>query len=270
MVPGGDPGVPLRATLFRPADSAAGGAASAAPMSQPLAIINHGSDEATREAAAMPVFYWLSKWFVERGYAVLLPQRRGHGATAGAFAEGGDRCSSPDHHAAGVAAADDIAGAHAYMSAQPFIDPTRTVVVGVSTGGWASLAFAARNPSGVQLVVNFAGGRGGHAYGEPNAVCAPQRLIEAAGAFGRSARIPTLWLYAGNDSYFSPQLASAMADAWHASGGRVELRLLPDYGREGHDLAAGRAGWQLWGADLERALRRDGAVRAGLDLPGLR
>jgi dienelactone hydrolase len=272
MVPGGDPNVPLRATIFQPPASVRatvdqpGTRPSSAPTRRPLVVINHGSDEATREAVAMPVFYWLSKWFVDRGYVVLLPQRRGHGATGGDFVEGKDRCANPDHYRAGVAGADDIEGALRYMAAQPFIDPSQTIVVGVSTGGWASLALAARNPPGVRLVVNFAGGRGGHAYGERHAVCARQRLIDAVGAYGHTAKVSTVWFYAHNDSYFGPQLATSMARAWQDNGGAADLRLLPDYGTEGHEMIADSASWAVWGPDLERAMLQENATPASSEL----
>jgi dienelactone hydrolase len=264
MLPGGDPDVALRATVFRPGSDAEEAAvpvslngAAPARVRRPLVVINHGTDEATREAASMPIFYWLSRWFLERGYVVMLPQRRGHGATGGELAEGRDRCSNPDHLGAGQTAADDISAALHYMAKQPFIDPLRTIVVGVSSGGWASLALAARNPAPVRMVVNFAGGRGGHAGGRANVVCGQDRLVEAARSFGRTARVPTLWLYSRNDSYFGPDLAQAMARAWHDGGGDAELRLLPSYGRDGHGLADDRAGWELWGAELDQFLRRN-------------
>jgi dienelactone hydrolase len=220
----------------------------------PLVVINHGSDDATREAVSLPRFFWLSKWFVDRGYVVLLPQRRGHGSTGGEFAEGKDRCASPNHYGAGMAAADDIEGALRYMAVQPFIDPSQSIIVGISTGGWAALALAARNPPGVRLVVNFAGGRGGHAYGRPHAVCSPERLIEAVGDYGRAARVATHWFYARNDSYFGPDLATFMAEAWRRGGGSVRLHLLPAYKAEGHEIVDDRAGWELWSGDLEGAM----------------
>jgi dienelactone hydrolase len=259
IVPGADPTIPLRATVFRPPESPPGGSAHAAskgprPIRHPLVVINHGTDESTREAVAMPVFYWLSKWFVDRGYVVLLPQRRGHGATGGAPAEGRDTCADPDHHAAGLAGADDIQAALRYMARQPFIDRSHIVVAGVSTGGWASLALASRNPPGVRLVVNFAGGRGGHAYGRPHAICAADRLIEAAGAYGRQAKVPTLWIYASNDSYFGPDIAASLVSAWTHNGGRAELHLLSAYGSDGHDVVTDAAGWDMWGRGLEGLL----------------
>src|SRR4029077_4734191 len=248
LLPGADPAVPLRATLFRPPD--------AAPVRRPLVRINHGSDAFTREAVSMPVFYWLSRWFVEHGYLVVLPQRRGHGATGGELAEGRATCADPDQLVSGQAAADDIEAALRFMQGQPFVDASRLVVAGVSTGGWAALALAARNPPGLQLVVNFAGGRGGHAYGRANVICGRDRLIAATAALGRQARIPSFWAYAENDSFFGPELAAAMAGAWQAAGGSAELNLLPAYGEEGHAMVDDRASWRLWGPALEKALAR--------------
>src|SRR5262245_607381 len=254
LLPGADPNVPLRATVFRPAGSVGEGAAGL--LRQPLVMINHGSDAFTREAVSLPVFYWLSRWFVERGYVVVLPQRRGHGATGGDLAEGRDTCANPDHLASGQAAADDIEAALRFMQRQSFVDPARLVVAGVSTGGWAALALAARNPPGLQLVVNFAGGRGGHAYGLAHAICGQDRLIAATAAFGSAARIPTFWAYAENDSFFGPELAAAMVAAWQAAGGSAELIVLPAYGEEGHAMVDDRASWRLWGPALDHALAR--------------
>jgi dienelactone hydrolase len=248
MLPGGAPDIPLRATVFRPADG------QEDAVRRPLAVINHGTADDTRLSVAMPVYYWLSRWFVERGYVVVLPQRRGHGATGGKLAEAVGSCLNPDHLKSGEIAADDIEGVVEFMSRQPFIEPNTTVVVGISTGGWASLALAARNPANVAAIVNFAGGRGGYAGGRPNAVCGERRLIEAAGTFGRTSRVPGLWLYSKNDSYFSPALASAMSSAWEAAGGQAELHILASYRNEGHDIANDQAGWRLWGATLDRFL----------------
>jgi dienelactone hydrolase len=250
MVPGADPAVPLRTTVFKPQDEA-----FHAPPRRQLAIINHGSEDG-REATSMPVFYWLSKWFVDRGYVVMLPQRRGHGATGGEAKEAQDSCADPDHFAAGVEAADDIEGALRFMRRQDFIDPARTVVVGVSTGGWGALALAARNPDGVRLIVNFAGGRGAYAYGRANAICAPDRLIKATSAFAHTAAVPSLWFYAANDSYFGPGIAASMAAAWNNAGGKASLKQLKSYGSEGHRIADDRAGWRLWGDTLDQALLR--------------
>ena len=181
----------------------------------------------------------------------MLPQRRGHGATGGILSEAVGNCSNPDHYSSGVVAADDIAAVVSYFQKQPFALADDVVVAGISTGGWASLAYAARNPGGVRAVINFSGGRGGHAGGIPNAVCNERRLIESARRYAETARIPTIWFYSSNDSYFGPDLARSMAKVWNTSGGQADLHVLSAYGEEGHNIVDDRAGWEIWGADLE-------------------
>ncbi len=259
VLPSHDPKVVLRATVFRPNEAAGGEAEPSGPdmpSRHPLVVINHGTDEASREAVSLPVFYWLSRWFVEHGYVVVLPQRRGHGATGGELAEAVDTCLNPDHYRAGQTAADDIEAALDFMTRQTFVDPARTVVVGISTGGWASLALAARNPPNVHAIINFAGGRGAFAGGRANAICGAERLVAAAGAYAREAKTPTLWLYSRNDRYFGPDIATRMAGAWTENGGSADLRLLPAFGKDGHALADDRAGWRLWGSYVEKFLER--------------
>ncbi|WP_295556522.1 dienelactone hydrolase family protein [uncultured Hyphomicrobium sp.] len=264
ILPSADHDYPLRATVFRPADAPG---AAGEHARRPLVVINHGTSDATRLAVAMPIYYWLSRWFVERGYVVVLPQRRGHGATGGPMAESIGSCVDPDHYRSGLAAADDIEGTVNYMSTQPFVAPGETVVVGISSGGWASLALASRNPGNVRAVINIAGGRGGRPFGmRTGAVCGEDRLVEAARTFGHTARVPTLWLYAGNDSYFRPDLARTMASAWQAAGGQVDLHVFPAYGADGHNLADDRAGWDVWGDAVDGFLaERHKAPIAALD-----
>lgn len=257
LLPSSDPEVPLRATLFRPARQEGVGR-------YPLVVINHGTDEATRLAVSMPVYYWLSRWFVERGYAVLLPQRRGHGATAGALAEAVGSCDNPGHLQSGLIAAQDLEVAIRYMKAQPFIDGDHIISAGISTGGWASLALASLAPDLLRGVINFAGGRGGHAYGRRSEVCGEDELIAAAGAYGaRAAKVPSIWFYARNDSYFGPKLAQRMAEAWRSQGGSVQANILPAYNSEGHNIADDRAGWDLWGSKLDDFLAGLNAGKPG-------
>lgn len=246
LLPSGDKSIALRATVFRPAGS----------MTErfPLVVINHGTSETNRLSVSMPVYYWLSRWFVDRGYVVVLPQRRGHGATGGNLVESVGDCANPDHFRSGLIAAEDVGAAVDYMARQPFVDPTRILVVGISTGGWASLALAAKRPDLVAAVVNFAGGRGGHAWGRSNAVCGAAELVKAAHEYARTARAPTLWLYAQNDSYFGPAIANKLAAAWKNGGGLVDYQPLPAYGQDGHSIADDRAGWDLWGDSLDRFL----------------
>jgi dienelactone hydrolase len=240
--------VEMRTLVFRPP--------GAGPF--PLAVINHGSTQNAESRLQLPMqeFEALTAWFVHHGYAVAVPQRPGHGSTGGAYLEDQHGCEDADYRGAGLATAASIEVAISYMMAQPFVRRSTVIVVGQSAGGWGALALASRNPSGVRAVINFGGGRGGHSFDRPNNNCAPDRLIAALRTFGSTARIPTLWIYTENDSYFPPGLSKRMAEEFGLAGGDVEYHLLPAFGTEGHLLAESRDTASIWGPVLEAFLAR--------------
>lgn len=232
----------------------------------PLAVINHGSPaQASARPAMRPAACSAEavRWFTDRGFAVLLPLRRGYGANAGAWAEASGPCEDPDFARAGRETALDIEAAIAYARNLPGIRPAGVLVVGQSAGGWGALALASDRPTQVAAIVNMAGGRGGWARGRPGANCRPDRLVAAAADYGRSARLPTLWIYTGNDSFFPPPLPAEMHRAFTGSGGTAQLANLPAWGRDGHDLFLGPGGAATWGPLVESFLRAHGhATRA--------
>ena len=176
--------------------------------------------------------------------------------TGGRYLEDQNGCDGADFLAAGYGTAVSIEAALAAMTAEPFVRRTGSVIVGQSAGGWGALALASRNPAGVRAVVNFAGGRGGRSYDRPNINCAPDRLLDAARDFGGMSRVPTLWIYTENDSYFPPTLSRRLAEAYRTAGGRVDYRLLPPFGTEGHFLAESDASEPLWAPILDEFLGR--------------
>ncbi|HQZ12421.1 MAG TPA: dienelactone hydrolase family protein [Devosia sp.] len=248
LVPSPVANLAMRATLYRPKGDG--------PF--PLAVLNHGSEEsgAARRKLGDPRFPAITAWLVGRGYAVLLPQRPGHGATGGPYIETQGRCGAPDYVAAGQRTADSIEAALGFMFEQDFVKRSGALVIGNSAGGWGAVALAARNPAGVSAIVSFAGGRGGRDRNRPNHNCAPDRLIGAAAAFGATARTPTLWLYAENDSYFAPDLSRALAAAFSAAGGRVDYELLPSIQGDGHALMLEDGKGAAWRAPLARFLKQ--------------
>ena len=60
--------------------------------------------------------------------------------------------------------------------------------------------------------------------------------------------MPVTWLVAANDSYFSPDLSKQLADAFRSGGDKVDFRVLPASGSEGHWLAETEAGVEARGA----------------------
>jgi dienelactone hydrolase len=247
LVPSQDRSVLMRTAVFRPP--------GAGPF--PLVVINHGStqNEAKRAEQRQPVYLAAAEWFVQRGYAVAVPQRPGHGETGGPYLESNRGCANADYRASGFATADSIQAAVDYLAQQPFVKKTGAVVVGQSAGGWGALALASRNPRNVQAVINFAGGRGGHIGDRPNNNCAPDRLIAAAGSYGATARIPVLSIYSENDTYFAPSISKPLNEAYRAAGGRVDFRLLPSFGLDGHTLLGARSGRDLWAPVVDGFLK---------------
>ena len=229
LVPSPDPGIAAHALLFRPLGDG--------PF--PLALIAHATTQNALRRAQMPQpeYRALAARLVARGFAVLVPERPGHGATGGRYLEDQGGCDEADYSRAGHATADSIEAALDYLRGQSFIRQDGAVIVGHSAGGWGALALAGENPQGVAGIIAFAPGRGGHADDFPNQVCAPQRLISSAAEFGEGARVPVTWLVAANDTYFSPDLSRQMADAFRRGGDKVDFRVLAASGGEGHWLA---------------------------------
>jgi pimeloyl-ACP methyl ester carboxylesterase len=136
----------------------------------------------------------LAAWLVARGFAVLVPERPGHGASGGRYLEDQGGCDEADYAKAGHVTADSIAAVPDFMRGQSFVRQDDAVIVGHSAGAWGAQALAERNPQGVSTIVAFAPGRGGHSNDLPNQVCAPHTLISAAAEFGKGARVPVTWL----------------------------------------------------------------------------
>jgi dienelactone hydrolase len=247
LVPSGDPNVASHAVLFRP------------PGQGPfrLAVIAHASTQngVLRVMMPQPKYRPLAALLVARGFAVLVPERPGHGKTGGAYLEDQNGCDGADYVHAGRATAEEITAATAYLRQQPFIRHDGTVVIGHSAGGWGALALAGADPAEIAAIIAFAPGRGGQPNGIPNQICAPHTLLAAAREFGRGARIPVSWLVAANDNYFSPDFSRKMADAFRSSGGKADFRVLPAYDGEGHWIAETENGVKLLPAELDRALK---------------
>jgi len=247
LVPSPDPEIAAHALLFRPQGEG--------PFR--LAVIAHATTQNVLRRAQMPQpeYRALAAWLVARGFAVLVPERPGHGATGGKYLEDQGGCDEADYSRSGYATADSIKAALGYLREQPFVRQDGTVIVGHSAGAWGALALAGENPKGVSAIIAFAPGRGGHANDLPNQVCAPHTLMQSAAEFGEDTQVPVIWLVAANDSYFSPDLSRQLADAFRTGGGKVDFRVLPASGSEGHWLAETEAGVKIAGPELDTALK---------------
>jgi dienelactone hydrolase len=245
----------LEALLVRPS----------APGRYPLALISHGSPRSTAERPQMTPLAMLPQAleFARRGWAALIVMRRGYGNSDGGWAETYGSCGNPNYIAAGQAGAADLRLSLELVSHRADIDPSRMIAVGVSAGGFATVALTADPPPGLVAAINFAGGRGSP---QADQDCRADRLVEAFRAFGRRSRIPMLWIYAANDHFFGPALAQQLRQAFAAGGGNVVFVAAPAFGSDGHGLFS-PAGIPVWTPYVDAFLQKQNLTLRDALLP---
>jgi dienelactone hydrolase len=227
-------------------------------------VLNHGVGEDARDRflESPTLFIQAASAFVSRGYAVVMPLRRGFGETGGAFAEDAGECSSPHYGRSERAAASDVLAAYEFARKLPYVDPQRMILAGQSAGGVASLYAAAQQPAGLVAVLAFAAGRGGNPALHPGIPCAAEALATLFQDLGSSVRVPVLMYYAENDLYFGPAASRSWFQRLQAGGVEAEYVLQPPFGQNGHFLFGDTKGVELWLPTVERFLERHGIAFA--------
>lgn len=204
----------------------------------PLAVVNHGSISNKAEREVMEPESCdgpIARWFVAHGFAAAFVLRLGHGKSGSPWLEA-FHCTRAGFRQSGLETARQIQAIVEAASRLPHISADRVVVVGHSAGGWGTIAYASQAHANVVAAINISGGRGGHYLNLPNSNCHPEHLIEAAADFGETAKLPMLWVYARNDSFFGPTLVQALQRAFSAAGGTARLVETAASGSEGHAL----------------------------------
>ena len=231
----------------------------------PLVVISHGraAEAGQRATPAYFRFEDAARYFVRKGFVVLVPTRLGYGATGPGFdPEDSGAARSRDYRPMVTAAATEILAAVDYGRTLAGVDAGRIVLVGQSVGGLSTVAAAADNPPGLVAAINFAGGAGGDPDHHPGVPTQAGQLEDLYAEMGRRARAPMLWIYTENDRFFEPRFSRAWAQAFAKAGGQVEFRLLPAFKENGHHLFA--QGCDIWMPVVEAFL-----AKAGFRDPGL-
>lgn len=218
----------------------------------PVAVINHGKafgdtrfQERYRPNAAV-------RFFLQRGYAVVVPMRQGFSKSGGAYIGGGCNVESN-----GRVQAEDVKAVLDWVTAQAWSDKGNILVLGQSHGGWTTLAFGTQAYPGVKGLVNFAGGL-------RQDTCAgwESTLARAAGAYGKEIHIPSLWFYGANDSYFAPYVYKPMHESYVAGGAQADLVAFGVFGRDAHAMFGARAGEGIWQPRVDRFMQAVGLPTA--------
>jgi dienelactone hydrolase len=235
----GNPSVMLETTIFKPAGTG--------PF--PILILNHGKSLGNPHLQERARFLVISKEFVKRGYAVVIPMRTGFGKSTGDYIE--EECNMTEN---GKIQAHDLQSVLDYTLRQSWADKNRIIIAGQSYGGLTTMAFGTRNFPGVKGLINFAGGL--RTSGDD---CDWRTsLVEAFANYGRTTHVPSIWFYGENDSYFNPAQASQMYDAYVNAGGNAKLVAFGAFKKDAHSMSSSRDGVKIWWPEVEIFLQQIG------------
>jgi dienelactone hydrolase len=217
----------------------------------PVAIFAHGKP--TNQQGMLDlhatVFLEQAKDLANRGWLAVAVMRRGFGQSDGPLAVPLS-CQSTSFVERFSSDADDLAATLEAIESRPDADTTRVIAIGVSAGGGAVMALSARNPRNLRAVINISGGL--YAQGCPK----EDVLVQAFKDFGTKSRVPTLWMYAKNDTSFSPEVVALMRNAFLDGGGNVKLVMFDPIGKDGHTaLFSSGDGRLKWLQEMDALLR---------------
>jgi hypothetical protein len=85
--------------------------------------------------------------------------------------------------------------------------------------------------------------------------CKPEDLVPVFARMGERSRLPSLWLYAENDSYFPAEYVRQLHEAYVAKGGRTDFHMFEPIGADGHHMFGHLDGMLRWIPALDRFLR---------------
>ncbi len=244
----------------------------------PLVVFAHGRGYSPNPLVPVPppdrapINMVTANWWLQKGFAVVAPLRPGYGKTGGFDREQqfvywqGNSCVTepksinPLYERAALRGREVMLAALTWAQRQPWVVPDRIVLVGHSVGGVITMAAAALNPRGVVAAINFDGGMGGNPATSPRRPCKPHLLTAAYGRFGKTAHVPSLWLYAENDLYWGVDIPHQWFDAFKAGGSNAIFVQTPPVPGEGPNVGHSLLdlGGPLWHPSVEAFLREHG------------
>jgi dienelactone hydrolase len=229
----------------------------------PIAIIAHGNPGGSKNDrdGYHSDNSWLMKMarvMANRGYLSVIPMRRGYGYSSErvrglhCWPNRGRKVSYAEFFSDDAA---DLRRLIEILGQRPDADPNHIVAIGASAGGAAAVAYGAYPSAGLRLVVSLAGGFKTRCSDDS------EQLTLAYAQFGQLSNVPSLWIYAGNDSIFPPDVVDAMHRAYTDSGAPVRLIQYGPYPNiDGH---------QIFGYEPERSLRHLDVALKAIGLPHL-
>ena len=231
--------VALQTTIFKPPGDG--------PF--PVLFMNHGKSPGDAHKQDRARYLYISREFIRRGYAVVIPMRMGFAQSGGNYVD--KEC---DMERNGEAQANSLYFAMSWTMKQPWADQQHVLIGGQSHGGLTAIAAGSHNIAGVKGVINFAGG-----LHKDNSRCDwAASLVDAFGVFGSRSTVPSLWFYGENDQLFGPKLAASMYTAYTKAGGKAKLVAYGPFKNNAHAMSVSRDGVPIWLPETERFLKSVG------------
>jgi pimeloyl-ACP methyl ester carboxylesterase len=218
----------------------------------PVAIMLHGKDfvSSDMEKVRPRASARQARDLAERGWLVVTFVRRGFGRSDGPF-PGLSNCGTLKLADQFDSDADETLAVLDQVRQRPDADASRVIAIGVSAGGAAALALAARNPAGLKGVVNLSGGLNLSSCVEKG----NDALVEAVRSYAGKSKTPQLWVYADNDALFPLALVNRMHEAALGAGGNIRRLSIAKLEPEGHNVFGSNVGRRTWLAELDKSLR---------------
>lgn len=203
------------------------------------------------------------EFFISRGFTLVAPMRRGVGFSTGTYREecplSAGQCSVSENTSSGIAglqeAIRDTDAVIDQIILGKLLPPnSKILLAGESRGGFLSLIMAGRRPEVFTGVVNFVGGWLAIADVFPASENATRMQFQGdqLAAAGKRARIPTVWIYAARDAFYSETVTRQFFKAFMEAGGRGDYIFVSEHPlRNGHGIASQLP---LWGTRVDRFL----------------
>jgi dienelactone hydrolase len=217
----------------------------------PTVVLNHGSTGYGRNPstfkAKIDYFDNIIEYFSDRGWAVIVPMRRGRGGSDGVYDEGfydnrsyGYTCETSRSLKGADRALADIDASMRAIIAMPFVDKDRVIIGGVSRGGILSTAYAGIHPENINGVINFVGGWMGDG-------CSTAETINGElFRMGSRATVSSIWLYGDNDPFYSLAHSKGNFQEYLSAGGKGEFHEIElSEGINGHTISSFPKKWSL-------------------------
>ncbi|MGH8830619.1 MAG: alpha/beta hydrolase family protein, partial [Polaromonas sp.] len=212
----------------------------------PVVVWNHGDVELDHSAIRYKSRIRdmvVAREFLQLGVAVLMPARHGAGMSEGTYRRSFSTNDADATYKARVHA-EDILPALAWLKTRPELDANRVMMAGQSAGGYSTMYIASQNPAGVIGAIDFSGGRTDKRGDSGTAGYLNQVMVDGFAEFGKTTRMPTLWVFAENDSRYTANTIRASYEAFQAAGGKGRLLLNPPLDVDGHFIYNKPALWR--------------------------